>query len=204
MLQEFGVGGDFSPGLEIKEIKKYESDPPIFFVVIGEDTVEVEAADLHDPTRFSLKCLEQINQGMLPVARPIWIRTINKLLKDVIPMTAPESIKIDVQLKETLAEFINKIPGKTIQDVERTVAYTENGKSYFKIKSFWSYLIKTTAWPDKTWPQRRVTKKMMDMFKMKEVVKKSDGKSIRCMEIKTIHLDKPLVRTDKMKEAPFA
>jgi hypothetical protein len=204
MLQEFGVGDDFTPGLEIKEIKKYESDPPIFYVVIGEDSVEVEAADLHDATRFSLKCLEQINQAIPPISKAIWIRMLNKLLSKVIPIEAPESIKIDIQLKESLAEFINKAPGKTFEDVERSSAFTENGKSYFKIKSFWAYLIKSRSWPDKTWPQRRVTKKISDLFGTKEVVKKINNKSIRCMEMDTINLDKPILKKEKMKEPSFA
>ena len=204
MLQEFGVGDDFTPGLEIKEIKKYESDPPIFYVVIGEDSVEVEAADLHDATRFSLKCLEQINQAIPPIPKAIWIRMLNKLLSKVIPIEAPESIKIDIQLKESLGEFINKSPGKKFEDVERSSAFTENGKSYFKIKSFWAYLVKSRAWPDKTWPQRRVTKKITDLFGTKEVVKKINNKSIRCMEMDTISLDKPMVRKENMKEPDFA
>ena len=44
MKQEFGVGDDFTPGLEIKEIQKYTSNPPIFYVTIGEDMVEIGRA----------------------------------------------------------------------------------------------------------------------------------------------------------------
>ena len=100
-MQEFGVG-DGVPETEIKEIQKYDSDPPLYYVTIGDEQVEVESQDLHEPDRFSLKCLEQINQAMPPVAKLIWRKAINKLLKNTIPIEAPESTKIDVQLKELL------------------------------------------------------------------------------------------------------
>ena len=37
--------------------------------------------------------------------KTIWRKLINKLLKDTIPIEAPESTKIDVQLKELLGEY---------------------------------------------------------------------------------------------------
>ena len=80
-MQEYGVG-DGVPETEIKEIQKYDSDPPLYYVTIGDEQVEVESQDLHEPDRFSLKCLEQINQAMPPVGKLIWRKAINKLLKE--------------------------------------------------------------------------------------------------------------------------
>ena len=108
VLQEYGVGDDELPGAEIKEIQKYDSDPPLFYVTIGDEQVEVESAELHEPDKFSLKCLEQINQAMPPIGKHIWRKAINKLLKNVIPQEAPESTKIDVQLKEILTDYTTK------------------------------------------------------------------------------------------------
>ena len=81
-IQEYGVGDDELPGAEIKEIQKYDSDPPLFYVTIGDEQVEVESAELHEPDKFSLKCLEQINQAMPPIGKHIWRKAINKLLKE--------------------------------------------------------------------------------------------------------------------------
>ena len=71
---------------------------------------------------------------MPPIAKLVWRKLINKLLKDTIPIEAPESTKIDVQLKELVADYINKIPGKDWKDVLRGLSYTEEGISYFKFK----------------------------------------------------------------------
>ena len=126
----------------------------MYYVTIGDEQVEVESQDLHEPDRFSLKCLEQINQTMPPVGKLIW-RKINKLLKDTIPIEAPESTKIDVQLKELLSDYINKIPGKDWKDILRGLSYTEEGVSYFKFKDFWKYMVRTKIWIEKNIQNKR-------------------------------------------------
>jgi hypothetical protein len=199
--QQFGVGDDFSPGLEIKEIQKYTSNPPIYYVTIGEDMVEVNAADLHEPDKFSLKCMEQINQAMLPVAKVVWRKQINKLLLTAIPIEAPESIKPDVQLKELLIEFVSRVNGKKKEDIRKNIPFTENGISYFKFKTFWTFLNRSKSWNIKY----ETTMRMLEtLFNAKEVQTTLDGKNTRHLIIEQIEIDKPIVRKDKMKEAPFA
>ena len=61
---------------------------------------------------------------MPPVGKLIWRKAINKLLKNTIPIEAPESTKIDVQLKELLGDYINKIPGKRLERcITRIIIY---------------------------------------------------------------------------------
>ncbi len=202
-MQEYGVG-DGVPEVEIKEIQKYDSDPPLYYVTVGEEVVEVESQDLHEPDRFSLKCLEQINQAMPPIAKLVWRKLINKLLKDTIPIEAPESTKIDVQLKELLGEYINKIPGKDWKDVLRGLSYTEDGVSYFKFKDFWKYVVRTKIWDTKKYQKQKTARMLETLFDAEEITGKIEGKSTRYMSLPTVKLDKPNTRKDKMKEPPFA
>ena len=198
--QEFGVGDDFSPGLEIKEIQKYTSNPPIYYVTVGEGIVEVGGADLHEPDKFSLKCLEQINQSMLPVAKLIWRKQINKLLQESIPIEAPEVLKTDNQLKELLIEFISRANGKKKEDIKRGIPFTENGISYFKFKSFWNFLLRSKSWNIKY----EATMRMLEtLFGAKEEISNLEGKNTRHLIIKQLEIDKPIVRKDKIKDVPF-
>ena len=201
-MQEFGVG-DGVPEIEIKEIQKYDSDPPLYYVTVGEEVVEVESQDLHEPDRFSLKCLEQINQAMPPIGKLVWRKLINKLLKDTIPIEAPESTKIDVQLKELLADYINKIPGKDWKDILRGLSYTEEGVSYFKFKDFWKYVVRTKIWPDKQISKQKTARMLETMFDAEEIPGKINNKSVRYISVKTVNLDKPKIRKEKMKGATF-
>ena len=203
VMQEFGVG-DGVPETEIKEIQKYDSDPPLYYVTIGDEQVEVESQDLHEPDRFSLKCLEQINQAMPPVGKLIWRKAINKLLKETIPIEAPESTKIDVQLKDLLSEYTNKIPGKDWKDILRGLSFTEDGMSYFKFKDFWKYLLRTKSWPDKQYTKQKTARMLENLFGAKEVAGKINNKSVRYIEVSQQDINRPIVRKDKMKEPPFA
>jgi hypothetical protein len=200
MKQEFGVGDDFSPGLEIKEIQKYESDPPIFLVTIGEDMVEVDAAALHEPDKFSLKCMEQINQAMLPVAKIVWRKQINKLLQTAIPVPAPESLKTDTQLKELLTEFVSRVNGKSKEDVKKGIPFTEDGVSYFKYTSFWDFLVKKKSWNIKYEATLRMLQKL---FKAVEKSSVLGGKNTRYLIIERVEIDKPIARKKDIKDAPF-
>ena len=202
VLQEFGVG-DGAPGPEIKEIRKYKSDPPIYFVLVGDHTVEVDSAILHDPDKFSIACMDQIKMPMMPVGKAIWRKILVKLFKTCEDIEAPQSAQIAVQLSEILADYINKAPGKTLEDIRRGRPYTEKGISSFKFKDFWKYLLRTKTWSDKTYPKQKTGRLLELLFKAKEVERKIEDKSTRFMEMPTIELDRPTVREDKMKEAPF-
>jgi len=204
VLQEYGVGDDEVPGVEIKEIQKYDSDPPLFYVTIGDKQVEVDSSELHDSDKFSLKCLEQINMAMPPVGKHIWRKAINKLLKNVIPQEAPESTKIDVQLKELLIDFSTKAPGKDWKDMLRGLSYTEDGVTYFKFKDLWKYMLRTKQWPDKQYTKQKTSRMVLTMFNGKEISGKINNKSTRYMCVTQQEMNKPIVRKDAMKEPPFA
>jgi hypothetical protein len=141
---------------------------------------------------------------MPPIAKLVWRKVINKLLKDTIPLEAPESTKIDVQLKELLADYINKIPGKDWKDILRGLSYTEEGISYFKFKDFWKYLVRTKLWPDKQYSKQKTARMLETLFNAEEIPGKINNKSVRYMALKTINLDRPHVRKERIKEAPFA
>ena len=203
VMQEYGVG-DGVPETEIKEIQKYDSDPPLYYVTIGDEQVEVESQDLHEPDRFSLKCLEQINQAMPPVGKLIWRKAINKLLKDTIPIEAPESTKVDVQLKELLVDYTTKIPGKDWADILRGLSFTEDEVSYFKYKDFWKYILRTKLWDTKKYTKAKTARMLETLFGAEEIPGKINNKSVRYLAIKQQEVNKPIVRKTKMKEPPFA
>ena len=203
MLQKFG-GGDGVPGPEIKEIKKYDSDPPIYYVLVGEASVEVDSGTLHEPDKFSIAAMDQIDLPMLPVSKILWRKMLQKLFKHLGEIEAPDSTKKDVQIRELLAEYINKAPGKNMEDVLRGLAYTENGTSYFKFKDFWKYLVRTKTWPDRIYPKQKTARLLTRLFSAKEVSGKIADKSARYIEMQTIKLDKPNTKEEQMKEAPFA
>jgi hypothetical protein len=202
VMQEFGIG-DGLPETEIKEIQKYESDPPLYYVTIGDEQVEVDSIHLHDPDKFSLKCLEQINQAMPPVAKLVWRKAINNLLKNALPIEAPESTKIDVQLKEILTDYVTRSPGKDFNSLLLGQAYTEKGKTYFKFKDFWKFLMRTKSWPEKRYPKNVTARMLEKQFNAEEIGGKINKKSVRYIQISEVELNKPIIRAKKIEDPPF-
>ena len=206
-MKEFGVGDD-GPMPEITQIKKYESDPPIYFVSLDGETVEVDDATLHDPEKFSLACMNQIGTPMMPVPKHAWRKLLIKLFnnggKGVETIPAPYSSKLEVQLTDILVDYINKAPGKEMDDVLRGIAYSDReGSTFFQFKSFWRYLLKTKSWAEKTYPKQKTLRLLETMFEVKEKLPKIDGKTYRVLEMQTIKLDKPNTRKLEVEKEPW-
>jgi phosphoglycolate phosphatase-like HAD superfamily hydrolase len=202
VLQEFGVG-DGAPSPEITEIRKYDSDPPIYFVTIDGESVEVDDMTLHDSEKFSISSMNQLNRPMLPVGKIIWRKMLVHLFKNLGHVPAPESSKINVQVRELLADFINKAPGKDINDIKRGLPYSDEKDSYFKFKDFWRYLQRTKSWPDKTYPKQKTMRLLEELFSAIELTKSIDGKNTRIIKMDIVKLERPNVRKTKMKDEPF-
>ena len=202
-MKEFGVGDD-GPTPEITQIRKYDSDPPIYFVSIGGESVEVDDATLHDPEKFSLACMNQIGMPMMPVPKHAWRKLLIKLFANLEIIPAPYSSKLEVQLTEILGDYINKAPGKEMDDVLRGIAYTDKeGSTFFQFKSFWRYLLKTKSWAEKTYPKQKTLRLLEIMFEVKEKQPKIDGKTYRVLEMLTIKLDKPNPRKLEVEKEPW-
>ena len=78
--------------------------------------------------------MNQIGKPMMPVPKHMWRRLLIKLFANLETIPAPESSKLDVQLKEILADYINKTPGKELKDVMRGIAFTDtDGFTYLSL-----------------------------------------------------------------------
>jgi len=195
--REFGVGDDVPPP-EITGISKYMSDPPIYFVNIDGDSVEVDNITLHDPEKFSVACMDQISKPMLPIGKIIWRKQLIKLFEKLQELKAPDSTKIDVQMKDLLGDFINKAPGKNIDDLKRGISFTEEGITHFRFLDFWKYLQRSKSW---ILQKPKTIRLLKELFDAEEETIKIDKKSCRTMRMPTIKIDKPNVRQTKMKES---
>jgi hypothetical protein len=144
--------------------------------------------------------MNQISKPMLPLGKIIWRKQLVKLFEKLQVLDAPDSSKVDVQIKDLLADFINKAPGKKIDDLKRGLPFTENNITHFKFTDFWKYLQRSKSW---TLQKQRTLRLLEDLFEAKEDVVKIDKKSFRAIKMETIKLDKPNTRTTKMKEPAF-
>ena len=112
-------------------------------------------------------------------------------------------MRIDIQLKEVLVDFVSRAPGKSMSDIKKSKAFVEDGVCYFRWKDFWRSLIRTKSWPDKTYPKNKTMRLVQNLFDGKQVFKKIDEKTERIWEVNKIELDAIHIRKNKAKDAPF-
>jgi len=200
--REFGVGEDVPPP-EITGLSKYLSDPPIYFLNVEGKSVELDDVTLHDYERLSVACMNQISMPLLPLGKIIWRKQLNKLFSKLQELEAPESLKIDVQIKDLLSDFVNKASGKKLEDIKRGLPFTEDGTTYFKFLDFWKYLDRSKAW---NLQKQRTLRLLKTLFDAEEETIKIDKKSCRAIVLPTEKLEKPNkpeIRTTKMKDPAF-
>ena len=142
--------------------------------------------------------MNQISKPMLPLGKIIWRKQLVKLFEKLQVLDAPDSAKVDVQIKDLLADFINKAPGKKLTDIMRGLPFTEDNITYFKFSDFWKYLQRSKSW---TLQKQRTLRLLSELFGAKEDRVFIEKKVIRTMKMETIKLDKPNVRQTKMKES---
>jgi hypothetical protein len=135
---------------------------------------------------------------MLPLGKIIWRKQLVKLFEKLQVLDAPDSAKVDVQIKDLLADFINKAPGKKLTDIMRGLPFTEDNITYFKFSDFWKYLQRSKSW---TLQKQKTLRLLSELFGAKEDRVFIEKKVIRTMKMETIKLDKPNVRQTKMKES---
>ena len=200
--RKFGVGENV-PTPEIERIEKFPSDPPIYYVYIDGKQVEVDKTTLHEFEKFSVEVMDQLGQVLLPTGKVVWRKILHKIMSNketfkILPV--PETARLDYQLKELLGDYINKATGKTLDDVRRGIPFTENGITYFKIEGFQKYLSRTKSW---SLAKPKTQKMLIDLFDAAEDFPKFQKKTIRCWRVKTIDVEKPIIRKNELKDPAF-
>ena len=198
--RKFGVGDDL-PSLEISSIRKFTSDPPIYYATVDGETVEVDDTTLHEADKFSIACMNQIGKPMIPVGKIIWRKMLAKLFTKLEEIKAPPSAKTDYLLQELVVEFVSRSKSKSIEDVKRNIAHTENGYTMFMFKPFWKFVQKSNLW---NLPYHKTIKKLESVFGAKDVTIKINGKSTHVLKMLAVDPDKLEIRETKMKEPSFS
>ena len=199
--RKYGKSG--SPDIDITGIRMLDSDPPVYFVTADGETIECDPDTLHDPDKFSKLSMMTINKTLLSTNKMMWKKRLNKLLAEMDkPLEAPDDMRIDIVLQNTLTEFLSR-NGKSIEDVLKRRAFSENGHSWFKFKDFWRHLLSTKLWQEKTYNYQKTIRLIQNLFNAQLVTKKVNNKSEKLWQIEGIKLSETIIRKNEKKKAEF-
>ena len=145
--RKHGIGAAVQ-GASIANLRKYNSVPPVWFLDVNGEPLELDTEALLNQATFQKACLEQLNFMPRTVSKPIWEGRIGALMSE---MRENESAIIDVaedasisgQFYNYLEEFcahMQKANDKEEILLKRPWTDEETNKTLFRLKDFEAYL----------------------------------------------------------------
>jgi len=207
--RKFGVGAAVA-GATIANLRKYNSTPPVWFMDVNGEPLELDTEALMAQGLFQKACMEQLNFMPRSVAKQQWEARISTLLSE---MRDNESAIIEVaqdasisgQFYDYLEEFCRHL--QQAQDKEeillrRPWTDEEQGITYFRLKDFEAFLRKNKFFEYKS---HKIAQRLRDI-NGESIVLKIKGRAVRVWQIPAfegvdVDLDPPKFRT--LEEAPF-
>jgi len=136
---EYGVGA--SGGLpQFGNLQKQDSSPPIWFLDVEGQRIELTTEELQNQTKFQRRCMDAINT-MPPTQRQNnWRTTIQQLLDSVSIIEVPQDVSVQGQFMELLEAFCTeRAQAQNRDEILLGKPWTEEGKTYFRLKDLLDY-----------------------------------------------------------------
>jgi len=207
--RKFGVGAAVA-GATIANLRKYNSTPPVWFMDVNGEPLELDTDALMNQAMFQKACMEQLNFMPQSVQKTMWESRISTLLSE---MRDNESAIIEVaqdasiggQFYDYLEEFCRHL--QQAQDKEeillrRPWTDEEQGITFFRLKDFEAFLRKNKFFEYKS---HKIAQRLRDI-NGESIVLKIKGRAVRVWQIPAfdsveVDLDPP--QFGNQGEAPF-
>lgn len=141
--KKYGTGGGGGkPNMpSISGLTILLSEPRLYFLDVDGHRLELSTEQLQIPLQFQRACMEQIN-FMPPTLKPTdWQQIVNDLLQNASHIEVPEELTVAGQFKELVQIFCtSRIRAMSPEELELGKPWTDNGKTYFKIKGLQEFL----------------------------------------------------------------
>jgi hypothetical protein len=168
-------------------LRKYNSVPPVWFMDVNGEPLELDTDAMMNQALFQKACMEQLNFMPRSAAKSLWEARISTLLND---MKENESAIIEVaqdasisgQFYDYLEEFCRHL--QQAQDKEeillrRPWTDEDEGQTYFRLKDFEGFLRKNKFFEYKS---HKIAQRLRDI-NGESVVLKIKGRAIRVWQI---------------------
>jgi hypothetical protein len=141
-MRKFGVGqaGDFPV---ISSLRKLRAQPPVWFLEIEGETLELSTDDLQNYMRFHKIAMDRVNQCYRMMRNDAWLSLVSEAMANLIELDAPADIGEDAEFQEHLEEFLtNRARGTRREDLylDRPWEDVEEGKHYFTLRALKKFL----------------------------------------------------------------
>ena len=207
--RKHGIGAAIQ-GAAIANLRKYNSNPPVWFLDVNGEPVELDTEALMSQTSFQKCCMEQLNFMPRSVSKQIWEGRIGGLMNE---MRDNESAIIDVaedasisgQFYDYLEEFcahMQKANDKEEILLKRPWTDEETNTTLFRLKDFEAYLKRNKFFEYKL---HKIAQRLRDMGAQSRLMK-IKGRPVRVWEIPAFDIADMDIKTPSFgssEGAPF-
>ena len=184
--RKYGIGAAVA-GATIANLRKYNSTPPVWFMDVNGEPLELDTDALMSQPMFQKSCMEQLNFMPRSVAKAQWESRISTLMSEMREnesaiMEVAQDASISGQFYDYLEEFCTHL--QQAQDKEeillrRPWTDEEIGSTFFRLKDFEAYLKKNKFFEYKS---HKIAQRLRDI-NGDSVVLKIKGRAIRVWKI---------------------
>jgi len=208
MSRKFGIGAA-AAGATLANLRKYNSTPPVWFLDVNGEPLELESEALMQQSYFQKACLEQLNYMPQTLQKKSWELRIGALLKE---MRDSEGAIIEVaqdastsgQFYDYLEEFCSSLQQANDKEeilLKRPWTDEETQLTFFRLRDFENYLKKNKFFEYKA---HKIAQRLRDI-NGESTVLKIKSKAVRVWRIPSFEgKDLTVEAPDfEAKEAPF-
>lgn len=208
MTRKFGIGAA-SSGVSVANLRKYNSTPPVWFMDVNGEPLELDTEALLEQKTFQKSCMEQLNFMPRSVSKQQWENRIATLMSEMRDnesaiVEVAQDASISGQFYDYLEEFCRHM--QQAQDREEILLrrpWTDEdaGRTYFRLKDFEAFLKKNRFFELKS---HKVAQRLRDINGESQVLK-IRGRPVRVWSVPAfdgseIELDPPHFEGE---ETPF-
>jgi len=208
--RKHGIGAAIQ-GAVIANLRKYNSNPPVWFLDVNGEPLELDTEALISQVTFQRGCLEQLNFMPRSVSKVIWENRIGALMNEMRSnesaiMEVAEDASISGQFQDYLEEFCQHMQqAKDKEEILLRRPWTdeEEALTYFRLKDLDNYLKRNKFFEYKT---HKIAQRLRDLGGQSTVMR-IKGRLVRVWSvpahgITTVDMETPSFGGNN-EEAPF-
>lgn len=145
--RKFGIGADGPDAPQLSSLSKYNSEPPLWFLDINGNRIELDTDHLYNQSMFQKACVDKINVLPPTLRKQDWEQMLNALLKEMVESEqiheATDDTSITGRFVDLLEEFCTHIQQAMDRDeilLGRPWTDEEEAKTYFRMKDLEAHL----------------------------------------------------------------
>jgi len=184
--RKYGVGGGANTPT-VANLRKYDSEPPLWFLDVNGSPVELDTEGLQKQPRFQILCMEQINFMPRTITRQAWEAQMNNLLGQMVGtegavISTSDDTSLRGQFYDMLEEFSTHMQSAMDREeilLRRPWTDEEEGRTYFRLKDFEAFLKRNKFFDYRS---NKIAQRLRDIDGRAEQFR-IKGRTVRCWSI---------------------